>query len=300
MFKLSKEKFAEMVGKKHTLLTFSGEMAFEIALEKLGARNKKVLFQNNVCHKILLAVLRVGAIPVIVNPQNGLFLTKEDVETVCEKHKDIAVFLAVHQYGIKIDIKSIKKALGKNVKIIEDIAQSWGVDEIGKYSDHVITSFGMSKQMSHGFAGAVFSDDATIEDYVDISCKRSRANDNLVIPYVLPENIKLNFKKLNKKANKTISKQIESVKKHIKMLDENFPEIQKLDIDRGVWNRYPVWTEDENVYLKFLDFLQKSDIKFEKPFKNKLEKVNFLQNREFFYEDLQGENKRYFVLLKTR
>ena len=117
---------------------------------------------------------------------------------------------------------------------------------------------------------------------------------------MLPDNIKLDFKKLTKKANKAVSKQIKTVEKHIKIIDENFPKIEKLDINLGVWNRYPVWTEDEKLYTEFLDFLQKNNIKFEKPFKNKLEKVNFLQNHKFFFEDLQGENQRFFVLLKTR
>ncbi len=294
------KKFAEYFQKKNGIFTYSGEMALEISLNAINVNNKKVIMPNNVCHSILLSVLRSGGIPIIVNPYNGFVLSKKDLEKILKKYDDIASIILVHQFGIKINVKEVKEIIkNRDIKIIEDIAQSWGIEDIGDQSDYVVTSFGKSKQLSFGIGGGIFSNDNQINKIIDSNFRNSRQSEKIVLPYILPKNIKLKFNKLKLIGNKNVKKQIFIAKKIRNIILDKYKEFECFYIAEGVWNRYPIWTKSKSEYLKMIDTLNKLNIKFELPYKNSLEKIPFLKNHRYFFENY-NKNKNYIILLKTR
>ena len=104
------------------------------------------------CYSIINTVLKLGLVPVIKTPNNGLFFTNDDIDVVIDK-EIIDCILLVHQFGILNNI-SKRKYKKLNIKIIEDVAQAWdlkdnnGMNNIGIDSDIVVTSFGSTKPIS--------------------------------------------------------------------------------------------------------------------------------------------------------
>lgn len=102
------EQFAKKFNKKYGNFTYSGEMALEVALKHIDVKDKKVIIQNNVCHRVLLSILRSGGIPILVKPKNEFVIDEEDLRRITKKYRDIAAVIIIHQYGIEADLKSIK------------------------------------------------------------------------------------------------------------------------------------------------------------------------------------------------
>lgn len=146
-------KLAKYFNKKYGIITYSGTLAIEVALKSLRLKRKsKVLITSNVCYSIINTVLKLGLVPVIKTPNNGLFFTNDDIDMVIDK-EIIDCILLVHQFGILNNI-SKRKYKKLNIKIIEDVAQTWdlkdnnGINNIGIDSDIVVTSFGSTKPIS--------------------------------------------------------------------------------------------------------------------------------------------------------
>lgn len=294
------KKFSQYFSKSYGFFTYSGEMALEVILNKINVENKKVVMPNNVCYRVLLSVLRSKGIPILVQPSNGFVLSREDITNIINKYEEIAAIIVVHQYGIKSNVKSIKEiTASKNIKIIEDIAQGWKINDIGKYSDYIITSFGKSKQLSFGIGGAVFCNEKNIEEILDLNCKTSRTNEKAVLPYVLPENIEIRFKKIKKIGDRNVKKQYKNAIKIKDILSSKYKEFNYLEPNKGVWNRYPIWTSDYSGYCKMIEILNHLEIDYELPYKTQLNELPVLQKYNYFYEEYM-EYKKYLILIKPR
>lgn len=294
------EQFAKKFNKKYGNFTYSGEMALEVALKHIDVKDKKVIIQNNVCHRVLLSILRSGGIPILVKPKNEFVIDEEDLRRITKKYRDIAAVIIIHQYGIEADLKSIKKSInGKNIKIIEDIAQSWGIHNIGKFSDYVITSFAKSKQLSFGIGGGIFTDFTDINTILDINFRTSRATEKEILPYVLPSNIKISYRKMCKIGDQNIRRQINNAKAVNHIIISDYKKINCLAICKGVWNRYPVWTNDYTEYQKIIKTLDLYNIKYELPHKKSLDELPMLQRYKYFRE-INDNDIEYIVLIKVR
>ena len=99
-----------------------------------------------------------------------IFCNAECEEFVCKEcaNKEFKEFWKIEEYS-----KAIKEEFPELI-IIEDIAQAWNIQEnelgIGKYSDYVVTSFGISKALSYDQAGAIFYN-KDIRQYFDFHDK---------------------------------------------------------------------------------------------------------------------------------
>ena len=291
-------KFAHKYNKKYGEFVYSGENALEIALSGLEVKDKKVLVANNICHRVVLAIIRCGGIPVIAKPSNSIILTIEDIEEIQKRHKDLYAFIAVHQYGIYADIESVKNKFPK-LKIIEDVAQSWNIRNIGKFSEYVISSFGKSKQLQLGIGGIVCSDTEEFKQYLDYDCKTSRHKENVLLPYILPDCVKVKFAKLSKIADRNIQKQFKSAKKLKKLVETRFSSLNMFNLEDGVWNRFPIWSNNSEDMAKFEQFLKQKNIKFERPHKIEMQDLEFVKGQKHYFENLTN-NPIYLLLLKTR
>ena len=91
-------KFAKDFNKKYGIITYSGTLAIEIALSSLNLdKYSKILVLSEVCYSIVNTILKLGLTPVIVVPENGLYLTDCDVDKVLKKENIDLKFLK-HYY----------------------------------------------------------------------------------------------------------------------------------------------------------------------------------------------------------
>ena len=283
-------KFANIFEKKVGIFTFSCEMAIEIALKSINVKGRKVVLPSNICHRVLLSVIRSGGIPVLIYPENEFIISSSDISKVLKKYNDICTIILVHQFGIKCNIKEIRDIVG-DIPIIEDFSQGWKIKDIGKYSNYIVTSFASSKQLSFGFGGIICTNDENINNLIDVNWKKTRNSEIDVLPYNLPASVNIKTKDLINKGNKTTDIQIKNAKEFYNLAKKI--NMNCLEINEGVWCRFPIWTYEKNTYEKALKMLKNRD--YELPHKNGLEKVKFINGKEFFYENYC--NKKSYIIL---
>ncbi|MCL2859558.1 MAG: DegT/DnrJ/EryC1/StrS family aminotransferase [Oscillospiraceae bacterium] len=290
-------KFAKKFNMTKGIFTFSGEMALEVALYSIKVRDKCVILPNNVCHSVLLSVLRSNAIPILVAPKNGFTLSKSDIIKLIDKYSEIAAIIIVHQYGIQVDLSEIKK-VAKDIPIIEDVAQGWSLNNIGTFSNYVITSFGVTKQLSYGIGGGIFSNNEEIEKVIDKNFRYTRYANEIVLPYYLPENIKINYKKLETTGNRNVKKQLENSEILIEIFKE-YKDIQHFETAKGVWNRFPIWLSNEKEYKKIIRDLKKFKVQFELQHEFNLDVMPMLKNVKYYFENYNSMKEK-IIYIKVR
>ena len=173
--------------KKSGVIVNSGTLAILSALKLANIKeNDLVLISGYCCYSLFEAISNIGAKTVFIKPNNFFNISITEIDEVIKKY-NIKCFIATHQYGIVQDIKEIRNKY-PNLVIIEDIAQAWNIVEnqeaIGKYSDLIVTSFGLTKPLSYGQAGAVFGTN-DISEYFDLHDRDSRNKNCLLLPYSL-------------------------------------------------------------------------------------------------------------------
>ena len=150
---------ANKIDMKNGVIVNSGTIAILSALKLCDINyGDKVLINGYCCYSLFETIKNIGATPIILVPSNFFNISEKELEDTIQKY-NVKCFIATHQYGIIQNIKNIKQKF-PNLKIIEDIAQGWGIKningKIGKYSDYVVTSFGETKPLSYGQAGCIF------------------------------------------------------------------------------------------------------------------------------------------------
>lgn len=294
-------KFSQTFNKRYGIFTYSGEMAIEVALNHINVKNKCVILPNNICYRVLLSILRCKGIPILVEPKNGFTIEKDDLTEILKKYDNISAIIVVHQYGIIANIKEIKESIkGTEIKIIEDIAQGWEINNIGQFSDYVVTSFGKTKPLSFGIGGAIFCNYKEVRDILDFNSKISRMSKEDILPYVLPSNIDIKYKKMKKIGNKNIKKQKKNAKLIKEILNKYDNEIKCFDINYGVWQRFPIWTKNIKVYQDILHKLKYYKIEYELPYKIKLNEVPILKKYQYYSEVNDNSSQFFIILIKVR
>lgn len=296
-------EFAKNFNKNYGVITYSGTLAIEIAIQSLGLKqNAKILVSDNVCYSIINTILKSNMIPVIKTPQNGLFLTDDDVQDVLT-NQSIDCILLVHQYGLFNSIDILKyKSIG--IKIIEDVAQAWNIKDnqdyiIGEYSDVVVTSFGKTKPISYGIGGGLFFNDNNILEKIDFCDNLSRKKINILLSYAYPLCNEINYNKLKLLADKIVEEQRDNAGKYSNIL-RNQKKIKYLDSELysgNVWHRFPIWVDDKAIYKKIIDLLKDSELEYQLPHEIKLTDLplcdNCIKINNSDYETNQ-------ILLRTR
>lgn len=292
---------ANLYDKKYGAITYSGTLAIEVVLKSLNLNTgDKILISNSVCYSILNAILQCGLIPIIVCPENGLVLTAKDILPALEKY-DIKAIIVVHQYGIVNDIKQIRKIYKSGI-IIEDVAQAWNItidsNKAGKYSDYIITSFGITKPLSYGIGGAIYSNTNFIK-YIDFCDNESREIDTEILPYAYPlcKNIKID--KLISTADEIILSQRKIAKSISKLLENQLIINYYIDSDNdeSTWHRFPIWVYNEELYFKIIQILNEMNVEYQTLHNIELKDL-YLANKSIVIDN--RKEIRYFILIRTR
>jgi len=156
-------EFAAYLGVRHALAVSSGTGALQVALGALGiGPGDEVLVQGYFWVSTVGAVVRSGAIPVLVDSDNTFDIDPQDAaRKITPRTKAI---LVVHMGGVIGRITEIVTlARQHNLKVIEDCAQSAGASQngvkAGAFGDLAIFSFQMNKHMTSGEGGMVVTND---------------------------------------------------------------------------------------------------------------------------------------------
>lgn len=296
------EKIKNKYNKKNAIIVYSGELAIETVLinEKID-KGDYVVIPNNVCYRILNAIIRRKAIPIIVRPENELIITAKDINKILENYNTKCI-LAVHQFGLNVNIDKIRSECKNNEIIIEDIAQGWDVfseKKIGNSSDYIVSSFGKGKPLDFGIGGIVLTNNDNIIKNMDYNNIQSRYSEKELIPYIMPHNVNINFTELINKADDKKKHNVKLARicsKEIKNKKINFYKVK--NVEECYWERIPIWTEDINIFNQMIAIAKKMRVSYE-PYHNKLlEELPLLKNKKYIYINLSTK-KRLFMLLKT-
>ncbi len=132
------KNFSNFIGSKYALGVNSGTDALIIALKTLGvSKGDEVIIPSISASATAIAVKNVGA--KIVYADLDVDSYNVSARTIKPKiSKKTKVIIVVHLHGLSADITSIKKMIrNKNIKIIEDCAQSHGSKLNNKYTGNL-------------------------------------------------------------------------------------------------------------------------------------------------------------------
>jgi 8-amino-3,8-dideoxy-alpha-D-manno-octulosonate transaminase len=197
------KELRSFAGSKFALGVTSGTAALHVALTALGVGPEdEVILPAWTWHSCYTAVLLTGALPVFAEVDESFTIDPNDIEKkITDRTKAI---MAVHLFGTAADIDRIRSAAqGKNIKLLEDAAQSFGAQykgrRLGSMGDIGIYSFQLHKMITAGEGGAVVTNDALLYEravrFHDLGLMRPYHRDILgqpQMPYFVGLNYRMN------------------------------------------------------------------------------------------------------------
>ncbi len=158
------ENFSKFLNVKHVVSVGNGTDALLIGLEALELKKKEVIVPSFSFFATSEAIVKAGLIPVFVDINDKD--CNIDVELI-EKNitSNTGAILPVHLYGNASNMKKIKNLADKyNLKIVEDVAQSFGSkyenQYLGTIGDIGCFSFFPTKTLgAYGDGGAIITND---------------------------------------------------------------------------------------------------------------------------------------------
>ncbi len=156
-------RWAEFVGARHAFMTSSGTTALTAALTGLGiGPGDEVLIPSHTYMATAVAVVAVGAIPVIVEVDESLMLDPLAAEAAIGPRT--RALIPVHMWGLVCDMDALGRlARARGLLLVEDacqcVAGSYRGARVGSLGDAGAFSFNYFKNMTCGEGGAVVTSD---------------------------------------------------------------------------------------------------------------------------------------------
>ena len=156
-------RFARYLGVNHAAMTPSGTEALRAALVGLGVGpGDEVIVPACTFMASALAVLAVGAIPVIVDIDESITLSPEALNDAIGPRT--RAVMPVHMWGMPCDMGAIMEICRKaKLLVVEDACQAAGAafegQKLGSIGDAGAFSFNYYKTISCGEGGAVVTND---------------------------------------------------------------------------------------------------------------------------------------------
>jgi 8-amino-3,8-dideoxy-alpha-D-manno-octulosonate transaminase len=157
------DEFARQRGVKHALGVSSGTEALYVSLAAMGVGpGDEVLLQAYLWTSCINAVVRLGAIPRLIDIDDTFTMSPDDLERKIGPASKVV--LIVHMSGAAGNIEPVLKiARKRNLLVLEDCAQANGAKLngrfIGTFGDIGIFSFQINKNMTAGEGGMIICND---------------------------------------------------------------------------------------------------------------------------------------------
>ena len=171
---LFEEEFSDFNSVSNTIGVGNGTDALQIALRALNiGPGDEVITTAHTAVATASAIFSVGAKPVFVDIENGLFTINPEliINAITPKTKAI---IPVHIYGQACDMDSILEiARDNNLKVIEDCAQAHGAlyngKRVGTFGDIGTFSFYPTKNLGAiGDGGALITDNEELSEKIKL------------------------------------------------------------------------------------------------------------------------------------
>lgn len=166
------KEWAEKIGVKYTVCMSGGTGAIISALVGLGiGPGDEVIVPAYTFISTALAVLAVGAIPVIADIDGSLTIDPDDIERKISPYTK--AILPVHMVGIPCNMDKIMDlAKNYNLKVVEDACQADGGSykgkRLGAIGDAGAFSFNFYKIITAGEGGAVVTNNRRVYERIAI------------------------------------------------------------------------------------------------------------------------------------
>jgi dTDP-4-amino-4,6-dideoxygalactose transaminase len=160
------EEWAEHLGAKHCVCVSGGTAALICSLAGLGiGPGDEVIVPGYTFMASAVAVLAVGAIPVLADIDESLTIDPASVEERLSPHT--RAIMPVHMMGMPADMERITEIAQRyGLKVVEDSCQADGGSfkgrRLGTWGDVGAFSFNFWKILSAGEGGAVVTDDPEV------------------------------------------------------------------------------------------------------------------------------------------
>jgi perosamine synthetase len=159
--------FAHLVNRKFGIAVCNGTAALEVALMALGLeQGDEVIVPSFTIISCVLAILRVGAKPVLVDADNRTW--NMDVNAIESKiTSKTKAIMVVHTYGLPVEMDKILQLSEQyGLKILEDAAEMHGQkyfdQPCGSFGDISIFSFYANKLVTTGEGGMILTNDEVL------------------------------------------------------------------------------------------------------------------------------------------
>ena len=163
------EKFSKFVDCKFGTTTTSGTTALHLACAAIGIKkDDQVLVSSSTNMACPFAIDYCGAIPIPIDIEKDTW--QMDVKKIEEKINDkTKAIMVVHLFGHPVDMDPVLELAKKyNLKIIEDCAESHGVEykgrKVGSIGDIGAFSFFANKTITCGEGGMVVTNSPEIAE----------------------------------------------------------------------------------------------------------------------------------------
>jgi 8-amino-3,8-dideoxy-alpha-D-manno-octulosonate transaminase len=156
-------EFAAHMQTKYALAVTSGTGALQTAVAALGiGPGDEVIMPAWTWHSCFNAVVLAGALPIFAEIDESFNIDPNDIESKITPRTKL--IMAVHLQGNPADLEKVLAiARKRNVKVLEDCAQSVGASykgkPVGSYGDISIYSLQLNKTITAGEGGAVATSD---------------------------------------------------------------------------------------------------------------------------------------------
>lgn len=160
---------AQYTGRNYGISVCNGTAALDVAVAALGiGQGDEVIMPTFTIISCASAIVRAGAIPVLVDstPDTWCMDVTKIEEKITPKTRAIMV---VHIYGLPVDMDPVMEIARKhNIKIIEDAAESHGLEYKGKkcgsFGDISTFSFYPNKHITTGEGGMVLTNSVELAE----------------------------------------------------------------------------------------------------------------------------------------
>ena len=163
------EQLARYCGMEHAVGVGSGMDALEISLRALGCKaGDKVLTTPLSAFATVLAILRLGAVPVFADVDEYGLIDLDLCRAALAARREIRYFLPVHLYGHALDMRRLAALREEfDCRLVEDGAQAIGAHRegiaAGSAGQMAALSFYPTKNLGAlGDGGAVLTNDAAL------------------------------------------------------------------------------------------------------------------------------------------
>ncbi len=174
------KEFAARLGRKYAQAVASGTNALVSSMVALGiGPGQEVLIPGFFWVSTAAAVVRVGAIPVLVEIDESFTMDPEDLAGKITPNSKL--ILPVHMCGAPGNMPALMEIARRHgIPVLEDCAQANGATlhgkPVGAFGELAVFSFQMNKNITAGEGGMIVTDDETLH-------ARANAAHDLGVPW---------------------------------------------------------------------------------------------------------------------